>query len=264
MPNGVGLFVYPASMSISVMSKVWSSSKASHGSLLVLLAIADFANDEGEAYPSIATLQRKARLSERAAQNAIKELQEIGELSIRAGQGRNGTNLYRVHILPPAEIAPPQKVPNTPAEIAPKPSRNVIEDNGNGEKPSKASRLPTSEPAIRIAKLFGRKLTTEWSPKEIKAFKLLKPELDDLALIEVYYEFERKKGGDGWHRRDLQTFLNNYLGELDRARAWRENPKANEKTSPKAPKQSAHDRTAADRERDRTGLEPAKIPTRML
>ena len=38
-------------------------------------------------------------------------------------------------------------------------------------------------------------------------------------MIERYYCVERAKGGHGAHRRDLTTFLNNYEGELDRARA---------------------------------------------
>lgn len=33
-----------------------------------------------------------------------------------------------------------------------------------------------------------------------------------------YTEAERAKGDDGRHRRDLLTFLNNFTGELDRAR----------------------------------------------
>lgn len=47
-------------------------------------------------------------------------------------------------------------------------------------------------------------------------------DLNDLALVEKYYEFERKKGDKGIHRRDLATFLNNYGGEVDRARLWAE------------------------------------------
>lgn len=47
-------------------------------------------------------------------------------------------------------------------------------------------------------------------------------DLDDLTLVELYYAFERKKGDKGIHRRDLATFLNNYGGEVDRARLWAE------------------------------------------
>lgn len=47
-------------------------------------------------------------------------------------------------------------------------------------------------------------------------------DLDELTVVEKYYEFERKKGDKGIHRRDLATFLNNYGGEVDRATLWAE------------------------------------------
>jgi len=55
--------------------------------------------------------------------------------------------------------------------------------------------------------------------KEIRAYRDLgEIETADLVLVESYYTAERKKP-DGVHRRDLGTFLNNFAGELDRARA---------------------------------------------
>ena len=85
---------------------------------------------------------------------------------------------------------------------------------------TKSTRVPTTEAAKRIATLFGRKLTTEWSDREIRAFKSCGTiEPADMAAIESYYASERGKGEKGLHRRDLGTFLNNFAGELDRARA---------------------------------------------
>jgi len=52
-------------VSIRVMTKVWDYSGAECGALLVLLAMADFANDDGIAWPSIASLCQKSRLAER-------------------------------------------------------------------------------------------------------------------------------------------------------------------------------------------------------
>lgn len=106
----------------------------------------------------------------------------------------------------------------------------------NGKNGS--SNLPTSEPAIRISNLFSRRLTTAWSHKEIQTFKAIgKIESDDLSLIEAYYAAERARGDDGCHRRDLQTFLNNFNGELDRARGWKLKtaPKNSSVTKPAMP-----------------------------
>lgn len=90
--------------------------------------------------------------------------------------------------------------------------------------------VPTTDLARRVAALCKRKPTTPWSPKEITVYRRLVKsgffkDLNDLALIEEYYAFERKKlkrGGDGFHRRKLGTFLNNAAGELDAATQWRE------------------------------------------
>ena len=84
----------------------------------------------------------------------------------------------------------------------------------------KKTNLPANPQAIRIAALFNRRPTTPWSDKEMDALKKIgQAEDDDLSLIETYYAAERAKGEDGRQRRDLGTFLNNFTGELDRARA---------------------------------------------
>lgn len=81
--------------------------------------------------------------------------------------------------------------------------------------------VPTTRTAQRIATLFNRRLTTPWSVQEIKAFKACGHIADaELGLVEKYYASERAKGEKGIHRRDLGTFLNNFSGELDRARAF--------------------------------------------
>ena len=82
---------------------------------------------------------------------------------------------------------------------------------------------PTSEQAKRLARLMHRKLDTHWSSKEIKKWREVaknKTIDTDLDLLERYYAAERKKGDKGMHRRDLQTLLNNWPSELDRAQQW--------------------------------------------
>lgn len=83
-------------VSIKLLNHGWRFSKAKGGALLVLLAIADFANDEGVAYPSIPTLARKARLTPRNTQRSIRHLVATGELVIEEGKGPHRTHLYRI------------------------------------------------------------------------------------------------------------------------------------------------------------------------
>jgi len=83
------------------------------------------------------------------------------------------------------------------------------------------SKTPASDEAKRISAMFGRRETTEWSEKEIRAFRSLgEIEVSDLLLLEGYHAAEKAKGDSGRHRRDLCTLLNNFRSEIDRAREW--------------------------------------------
>ena len=50
-------------MSMRMMTQVWERSQHKGSELLLMLAIADNANDQGVAYPSKKTLAKKTRLS---------------------------------------------------------------------------------------------------------------------------------------------------------------------------------------------------------
>ena len=82
-------------MSIQAMSWVLNESKSTLGSRLVLLSIANHADDKGmNAWPSIPVIARQARLTERQAQNCIKKLERSGELQIARGEGYRGSHRY--------------------------------------------------------------------------------------------------------------------------------------------------------------------------
>lgn len=61
------------------MTAVWDHARVGGGALIVLLAMADWANDDGTGvYPKQATLATKARLSDRQVRNVLAELEEAG------------------------------------------------------------------------------------------------------------------------------------------------------------------------------------------
>ena len=82
--------------------------------------------------------------------------------------------------------------------------------------------LPTTDTAKRLATMMHRRLTTEWQPNEIKAFKKIGAiEEEDLAALENYYASNWPPQRDvNILRHDLLTLLNNIRGEIDRARAF--------------------------------------------
>ncbi|MCW4004962.1 MAG: helix-turn-helix domain-containing protein [Candidatus Bathyarchaeota archaeon] len=85
-------------MSIRHMSRIWESSKQSGSALLVLLAIADMANDDGVAWPSIATLSRKCRLSEPQTRRLLRKLENDQDIEITIFRGHK-SNIYKLPTL---------------------------------------------------------------------------------------------------------------------------------------------------------------------
>jgi hypothetical protein len=83
-------------MSVRVMGYVWDYSEAHGLTRLVMLALADHADHEGECWPSVETIARKCRVGRRTVQRALDEAEAAGELVRVSGGGRGQSNRYRV------------------------------------------------------------------------------------------------------------------------------------------------------------------------
>ena len=83
-------------MSIRVINRVWEHAPSAGTALLLLLALADHANDDGICWPSVDTLAHKARTSERSVQRLLRDLEKDGEVYIETGGGRAHPNRYAV------------------------------------------------------------------------------------------------------------------------------------------------------------------------
>lgn len=122
------------------MTRVWDL-QLIDSDKIVLLALADCANDEGHCWPGMKSLSKKTSKSERTIQGCVQRLVEQGHLTRREVVGK-GCN-YTVHPrsdCAPADIAPPQGTTQTPAAAAGKP---LITVNGSGTKvPSRARKKP--------------------------------------------------------------------------------------------------------------------------
>ena len=95
-------------MSLKTLTTVWERSEANGTALLCMLALADFADDNGEAFPKIATLARRCRVSERTILRVLDQLVESGELArIKMRMRRGGQrNHYQILCLPEVTICP--------------------------------------------------------------------------------------------------------------------------------------------------------------
>lgn len=75
----------------------------------------------------------------------------------------------------------------------------------------------------RAEKLFSKRITTPWNDGEIKAWKKALPVVQDATeeewlILEWVYE---QPPGKLWRRQDLVTLLNNWPGEITRAKEWK-------------------------------------------
>ena len=83
-------------MSIKRMTAVWEHSAQNGNTLLLLLAIADNANDLGYAWPGIEYLAKKIRSSAATVMRHTKALEDAGELVVQ--HNRNTGNRYVVTV----------------------------------------------------------------------------------------------------------------------------------------------------------------------
>lgn len=83
-------------MSNLCLSAVLEHSQSKGVARLVLLIIADIANDEGEAWPGSELIAKKANIERQNVPRAIRELVKLGELTVITRGGPRYANLYRL------------------------------------------------------------------------------------------------------------------------------------------------------------------------
>ena len=200
-------------MSVKVMAEVFAHSQATLGARLVLLAIADCVDDEQRTgWPSIPVVAKKAALSERAVQYAVRALHRAGELEIISRPG--SSNLFRIPLGGEASFTPADFAPVKPASPGGEASFTP------GVKPAspRTIREPSREPSVSLG------FHTFWKPYPKKrhqpaAWKAWRQVAGDEHLDAIMAGVERWKGSDAWRRgfiEDPATFL--------RQRQWEDEP----------------------------------------
>ena len=179
------------------MSAVWDL-RLSSTEKLVLLALADCANDEGECWPSIATIGKKACIGERSVQRSIQALKDAGHLSRQEVPGRGCRyRLHPRHSVTPATVSPvtnttppPPQCHPTPATVAPKPSMNRKEPSkdANASKARDGSDcLAVVEAWNAMARNSGLSTCAKLTGKRLKSCQA-RLQSDGLAAIQQAIE----------------------------------------------------------------------------
>lgn len=97
-------------MSVRIMANVWEHPGINSTQKIVLLALADWANDEGMCWPSIQRIADKCCLTTRAVQKALRAMEEMGLLRYEDGVHKSRTywiSLPVNHVHPRTTFTPP-------------------------------------------------------------------------------------------------------------------------------------------------------------
>ena len=143
-------------MSTYILSACWRIDWLTPSQKLVLISLADQANDEGVCWPSVKTLGVRTCLSERAIRAALRSLEETGLLETDKRDGRSSYYTVTPANGAPRQMAPPgtscraprQMPPPTPANAAPITINEPPENHQHPLAPSPAA----SEPAKPVQK----------------------------------------------------------------------------------------------------------------
>lgn len=149
-----------------VSEYIWEHSTHKGSELLLLLAIARFANLDGIGWPGIPKLAKAMRMSPRNVQRLLPRLEASGELRVRRNAGPHGTHLYQIVMSVSLPLFGEQDV-DIPGEI-------LAGDNLSGVKhgprraTKRAQRGDTATSPERLNKLLKRPAYTPPAAADLK------------------------------------------------------------------------------------------------
>ena len=215
-------------MSVSTMARVWATSDHAGTELLMLLAIADFSDDDGRAYPAVGTLAKKCRMTDRNARMILANLRDTGELVVRFGEGPKGANQYLIPLKRSSPLKNSSSLKHTSATpeagfrlplkpTSAKPSVNHQETPERKKLPS-SSRETTFAEWLESIKASGQKPLSDYLAVWDYAERIKLPaEWIDIAWLQFrdrYLndpKFSGKRYAD-WRRTFLNSVKGNWLG----------------------------------------------------
>jgi hypothetical protein len=158
------------------MSWVWEHGPSTATERLVLLALADFCDDDGTCFPSMRRIAEKACMTERGAQKILRRMAEDGVVAIETGGGRHGCNRYHVVMRNPeletVNTVHPNAVP--PRTTAQKPRTRVQETLNHGSPEPSLTIIEPSKEEESARDALARVVGSELADAFIQSRKALK------------------------------------------------------------------------------------------
>lgn len=150
-------------MSIKIMSWVWDNSPYRDDALLIHLALADWANDEGMCWPKQAAIAQKARCSIEHVRRVTKRMQEEGYLEIVSASRGPGSS-HKYHLQNPTNGGVSAKKSPTTSKGIP----HIQGDNAPHLSPNNHQEPPL-EPLVKVACPYCKRKFTWGKPHDCPA-----------------------------------------------------------------------------------------------
>lgn len=194
-------------MSNAMLTAVFDRSRTRNGARLVMLALADRANESGRAWPSISDLMRRTALSRGAIHAALKQAQRLGELEVSLFSGPRLCNVYKIKPPTRSDSVPhsdsePVRILNgtiqipdkTHSDSEPKPSLTLKNPQSFDRARVKAKPKPDDDPAFATFwQAYPRKTAKAQAAKAWRATDRHRPSMNELLAA-----LERHKGSRQW------------------------------------------------------------------
>jgi len=174
-------------MSIKIMTAVWDREDLSSTQKLVLLALADWANDEGLCWPSINRLAIKASLTTRAVQKTIRSLEDAGFIRREEVLGKG--NRYWIstplnHVHPCPTFTPPLHHVHTTPERG-SPNTSIIHQSTTNNIIGIPDWMPSEawHGWVEMRKMKKKPLTDRAATKAINKLDAMRQAGQDIAAV---------------------------------------------------------------------------------
>jgi hypothetical protein len=219
-------------MAVMLMAKAFNIKVGNAGKKLVLLKLADNANDKGECWPSYQHIADQCEISKRSAMNYINSLIDDGLIrkQVRKGPKGNSTNVYVLSLggenaaphgangSPPSErAAPPSERAAPPSEraapggsepAAPGISHSFESVNESVTSASDESDLPSAEFVSLICK-DGTEYKVD--PGYLQEIIKLHPRVDVTAELQAMRAWLLSNPGKRKTGAGMKRFINSWL-----------------------------------------------------
>lgn len=179
-------------MSILIMSQVWAE-KLEPIEKLVALCVADFADDDGKAWPGLATVAVKSGLSESTVRRKLKSLEDQGKITITPRKDKSGRDTSALVQFAFCKGEGVSLLPLQPARVAACQSSTVTGGGCHRDTLFHETSINHQKTPAQFAQFWEAYPKRKDKQKALKAFQKLNPNLELFQQILAALDWQKQQ-----------------------------------------------------------------------